>query len=101
MKIFHSRKGKKILSWNNQEKESKNQNTQKPQETLSGRCAVNCTNHYFFRSSLMSQGASESRPFLVQQCTEPSHLVLADHDLDGQLPTPSLLGAEHLIPHHG
>lgn len=55
----------------------------------------------FFSSSLMSQGASELHQFLVQQCTECSQLALADHYLDGQLPTPSLLVAEHLIPHYG
>lgn len=48
----------------------------------------------------MSQGASEIQPFLVQQCTESSSLAPADHYLDGQLPTSSLLVAEHLIPHY-
>lgn len=54
-----------------------------------------------FSSSLMSQVASEIHPFLVQQCTEPSHLALADHYLDGQLPTPSLRVVKHLTPHYG
>lgn len=49
----------------------------------------------------MSQGASEIHQFFVQQCTEPSHLALADHHLEGQLPTPSLLVDEHLILLYG